>query len=266
MVKKQSTVNSQQSTESRKSGLFFVLCLLSSVYCLLSFLTACGSEKEMTEQKEVSDAGMPASPARMDSSARLAKRGEPADEAGMRKFSLVSRTTEGKKEWEITGDKAIFLSDNKIKLDNVRAETSRNENILVMTSKQGFFDRESKDVRLEGDVKGVFTQEKTITTITCDGPLEIDNLKKKATFKENVVVCSEEGRIFADKIEIFFNEEDKKITKIVASGDVQIEREGNKSYSEKAVYFIEQKKIILTGSPQVEIWTKEKEKDSKSFF
>lgn len=209
----------------------------------------------MTEQKEVSEAGEPAP-------ARPAGGGE----AGMQQFSLVSRTTEGKKEWEITGDKAVFLSDNKIKLDNVRAETSRNENSLVMTSKQGFFDRKSKDVRLEEDVKGVWTQEKNITTITCDGPLEIDNLKKKATFKENVVVCSEEGRIFADKIEIFFNEEDKKITKIVANGDVQIEREGNKSYSEKAVYFIGQKKIILTGNPRVEIWTKEKEKDSRDGF
>ncbi|MCD6093237.1 MAG: LPS export ABC transporter periplasmic protein LptC [Candidatus Omnitrophica bacterium] len=250
MVRKQSTVGSRQYAVGKRK-IKVANCLLSSVFCLL-FLTACSSEKEITEQvspiektgqKEVSEVEeiSPGEPAKE------------ADEAGMRKFSLASRTAEGKKEWEITGDKAVFLPDDRIKLDNVRAETSRNENTLVMTSKQGFFDRKNKDVRLEGDVKGVFVQKKNITTVTCDGPLEIDNLKKKATFEENVVVCSEEGKIFADKIEIFFNEEDKRVIKIVATGSVRIEKEGNKSYSEKAVYFVEQEKIVLTGSPRVEI-------------
>ncbi|MCK4859066.1 MAG: LPS export ABC transporter periplasmic protein LptC [Candidatus Omnitrophica bacterium] len=240
MVKIQLTVNSQQSTEDRNL-LSAIRYPLSAIYFLF-FLTACGSggteqfpikqgaEQEIEEKANETE-GLPA----------------------MRQFSFVSHNSEGKKEWEIAGDKATFLENNEIKLDNVVAKSSHKEADLLMTSEEGFFDKENKDVRLEGDVKGVFKQQNYVTTITCDGCLEVDNLKKKAVFEENVVVHNKDGKISADKIEVFFNEENKKIVKIVAIGNVQIERKGNRSYSEEAIYLVEQEKIILTGRPRVEI-------------
>jgi LPS export ABC transporter protein LptC len=99
------------------------------------------------------------------------------------------------------------------------------------------------------------------TVITCDGPLEIDYNAQLAVFYRNVKVEDESGEIYSNKMEVYFDFETKKITKIVASGDVKIVRGENISYSDKAVYTAVDKKVILTGRPKLILYSKEGFKD-----
>ncbi len=114
--------------------------------------------------------------------------------------------------------------------------------------------------------------EKNKTIITCDGPLEIDYAKNIATFKNNVLVDTQENLIYSDMMDVYFLESDKdseqtsnesvammgaKIEKIVARGKVKIVRGENVSYSEEAVYTALDKKIVLTGKPKLIIYSTE---------
>jgi LPS export ABC transporter protein LptC len=102
-------------------------------------------------------------------------------------------------------------------------------------------------------------------TVTCDGPLEIDYQNNIASFKNNVVVKRQDSTIYSDKIDVFFaaSGDDKiakdkaqgfigsKIDRIVAKGNVRVERGDNISYSEEAIYSSIDKKLVLTGNPRL---------------
>ncbi|MBF0385515.1 MAG: LPS export ABC transporter periplasmic protein LptC [Candidatus Omnitrophica bacterium] len=88
-------------------------------------------------------------------------------------------------------------------------------------------------------------------TITCDGPVEIDQAILKATFKDNVV-ASQEGRILkADKMEVHFSQSMKDIIRIECIGHVLIEQGENKTYADKATYDAVTKKVTLSGRPKL---------------
>ncbi|MFC1804939.1 LPS export ABC transporter periplasmic protein LptC [Candidatus Omnitrophota bacterium] len=109
------------------------------------------------------------------------------------------------------------------------------------------------------------------TVITCDGPLEIDYLKSKATFNDNVKVDRKDMDIYGDIMDVYFskNEEEKSspkegasimgndIDKVDARGNVKIVRGENVSYSQRAVYSSDDKKIMLSGRPRLVIYSKE---------
>jgi LPS export ABC transporter protein LptC len=108
------------------------------------------------------------------------------------------------------------------------------------------------------------------TTVTCDGPLEINYEKRVAIFHNNVTIKDIEGEMSSNKMEVFFassegtqeKQEDLlnsdmkvlRIEKVRASGDVRITRDGNTSFSEEAIYTPGDKKLILTGSPKLIIY------------
>jgi len=103
---------------------FFFFLLVTVLFLTV---TACGSEKEEVQLEQPF-----AKTASYES--------EKDDLSTVKKFSLVSRTPEGEKEWEVGGSKAKFMPDSKIKLDNATTKVLQKGNSLVMTSKQGFFD------------------------------------------------------------------------------------------------------------------------------
>lgn len=102
-------------------------------------------------------------------------------------------------------------------------------------------------------------------TVTCDGPLEIDYQNNIASFKNNVVVKRQDSTIYSDKMDVYFaasgddkSAKDKapgfmgsKIDRIVAKGNVRVERGDNISYSEEAIYSSIDKKLVLTGNPRL---------------
>ncbi len=108
--------------------------------------------------------------------------------------------------------------------------------------------------------------------ITCDGPLEIDYGKNIATFKNNVKVDTQDILIQSDIMDVYFGRMGRdtpgegggdltamgsKIEKIVARGNVKITRGENVSYSDEATYTALDKKITLSGTPKLIIYSSE---------
>lgn len=127
-----------------------------------------------------------------------------------------------------------------------------------------------KNVHLNINPSGKQDGKKEKIVITCDGPLDVDYEKNIAVFNNNVKVEKPDMTIYSDKMQVYFTpkqEEAKKdqgaqvlsssINKIVASGNVRILRGENISYSQEAVYTALDKKISLTGKPQIIIYQTE---------
>lgn len=95
------------------------------------------------------------------------------------------------------------------------------------------------------------TGEKKPTLITSDGPLDADFENKTAVFKDNVVVKDEQGTVKADKMKVFFGNENNEIDKIECRGNVEIRQKDRYSESEEAIYYAAEKKIVLKGDPVI---------------
>ena len=91
------------------------------------------------------------------------------------------------------------------------------------------------------------------TVITCDGPLEIDYGKNRATFRNNVQVRDKEGDIFADRIDVYLKPDTKHVRCVVARGNVRIVNGGSVTYSEKAIYLVDEGRVILPKRPRLVI-------------
>ncbi len=89
------------------------------------------------------------------------------------------------------------------------------------------------------------------TTITCDGPLVVDYEKNIAHFKDNVVAQDSRGKLTADTMDVYYNRVSRRVSKIVAAGDVVIENpDGNKTYSDSVIYLADEGRIILGGDTE----------------
>ncbi len=93
--------------------------------------------------------------------------------------------------------------------------------------------------------------EKETVYITCDGPMEIDQLNNIATLKDNVVAVRGDQVLKADHVEVHFDPETKKIATIICTDNVSVTRAGNTSYSDKAIYSAADQKVILVGRPKL---------------
>ncbi len=113
--------------------------------------------------------------------------------------------------------------------------------------------------------------------ITCDGPMEIDYAKNVAVFKKNVKVSQKDLNLYSDVMEVYFitgNKEETapkepaaveaagpvgggKIDRIIAKGNVKIERGENVSYSDEAVFTGADKKVVLLGKPRLIFYSQE---------
>ena len=98
-------------------------------------------------------------------------------------------------------------------------------------------------------------QDPLVTIITCTGPLEIDYEKQIAIFNDDVKVNDERGNIFGDRIDVYLDPKEERITKAVALGNVRILREGNVTYSQKAVYEAKENRLTLSGRPRLVIYS-----------
>ncbi len=89
------------------------------------------------------------------------------------------------------------------------------------------------------------------TTITCDGPLVIDYDKNIAHFRDNVVAQDSRGKLTSDTMDVYYNRVTRRVSKIVAVGDVVIENpDGNKTYSDSVIYLSDEGRIILGGDTE----------------
>lgn len=90
----------------------------------------------------------------------------------------------------------------------------------------------------------------TNCTVITSTRLNYDQAKRVAVFEENVIVIDPELNINADRLTVFFAE-DNKVATIEANGNVVIEQNETKGFAQKAVYAVKEGKVVLTGSPEV---------------
>lgn len=92
--------------------------------------------------------------------------------------------------------------------------------------------------------------EETVT-ITCDGPMEVDQAKQQAVFNKNVVAVQPGRQLKADRMELYFDDKTKQIKELICLGHVAITMGGNTTYSQKAVYRAADQKLVLSGQPKL---------------
>ncbi|MBI4826400.1 MAG: lipopolysaccharide transport periplasmic protein LptA [Nitrospirae bacterium] len=91
----------------------------------------------------------------------------------------------------------------------------------------------------------------TPIVITSD-TLTADNKNDTAVFEGSVAATSQDIKIFADKMTVFYSDGNSKIAKIHAAGNIRVQKEGMSIFSEEAEYiYDDEEKIIFTGNPKV---------------
>jgi LPS export ABC transporter protein LptC len=145
-----------------------------------------------------------------------------------------------------SGKENRVWTDENLKL--VRNET-------IITGKGGEAETELKKVKIKKDVKVISPPQ---TTITCDGPLDVDYEKNIAIFNNNVHIIDKKGELFCDKLYVYFDPNKKKIVKAHAIGNVKIKRGNSLSFSKEAVYDVENSKVTLLGRPKLIIYPEKK--------
>lgn len=117
----------------------------------------------------------------------------------------------------------------------------------------------SKEVEL---IRDVLVKQGDIM-ITSNGPLHIDYSSRKASFTDKVRVQDPRGELIADRLDIFFNIDTKEMERIVAEGAVELKRGPNLAKGQKITYTPKDGKAVLTGNPEIYIYS---EKDVQDAF
>ncbi len=158
----------------------------------------------------------------------------------------------------VTTDKAVRIERSDVVADGIGAvampqmkKVTLKKDVTVV-----FAASEIKDIDMSlGEEKDMPEKEDKAekTTITCNGPLEMDYEKNIAIFNDDVVVDSKKGKIYSDRMEAYLDPDTKDIIKVIAEGEVRVVRGDDSTYSRKAIYLTEEEKIILIGRPRIYI-------------
>ncbi len=97
--------------------------------------------------------------------------------------------------------------------------------------------------------------EKTPIKITSTR-METYNEKNIVSFLENVIAVKGDMTIYSDRLDVYSDKGQKKLIKIIAEGNVRIEKGGKTATGSRAEYYEDEQKLILKGNPQL------KEKDN----
>ena len=168
--------------------------------------------------------------------------------------NVVATTEDGTRL--LTEKLDIYPSDKTVKTDVRAAVKKQNINIDGMGAEG---DSELKKVAFKKNVTVVIKDSggkvvdgaKGPTVITCDGPLNIDYEKNIAHFNDHVVAKDDRGTLTADKMQVYYDKLQRRVSKIIATGNVVVENpDGNKTYSDNVVYLAEEGRIILGGDTE----------------
>lgn len=193
----------------------------------------------------------------------------------LQKFSLSGFDEKGRRFWKLEGDAAkidqgqtVYLKSNvtlRLHEDTVvrtdRLEWSQGGGML-RTDAPVFVDHQHTKIKgmgayglpnqsfiqLNRDIEMIVN---ATTTITCDGPMKIYYRENKAVFFRKVKVVDGRGVLTSRRMEVYFDNQEKKVTQIIAIGDVVIERSGDTTRSQRAIYTPSTGSLRLEGSPEV---------------
>ncbi len=193
----------------------------------------------------------------------------------LQKFNLTGFDEQGKKFWNLEGETAkidpgqtVFLEENvtlkmrdgtAVKTDHVKWDPK--EGLLTTEARVHVVHRAAiiegtgasgrpadSYVQLNRDIH---MQINATTDLTCKGPMKIFYKDNKMIFYRNVTVVDDKGILKSNRMDVFFDSAEKKITKIIAMGNVQIDRGGDTSKSQKAIYDVASGSIKLVGNPEI---------------
>ncbi len=181
--------------------------------------------------------------------------------------NVVVTSTDGTK---LTTDHMVWDADTKNVSTDGRVSIKRPD--MEITGTGAVCDIEGKTAELKQDINATFKSgeaggrerfetvpyvtDRPVTTITCDGPLELNYNQNRAFFHGNVKVEDSKGNIMADRIDVYFNPETRRVKCVVATGNVRIINGENVTYSEKAIYLVDQGRVILPNRPRLVIQNK----------
>ena len=102
------------------------------------------------------------------------------------------------------------------------------------------------------DISAATLSEKTEKSpiVITSQTLTADNKNNTAVFEGTVVAKTGDIIMYSDKMTVFYDEKENKVKKIHAIGNVRVNSEGRALFSEEAVYFDNEEKIIFTGNPK----------------
>ena len=173
--------------------------------------------------------------------------------------NVVAASTDGTK---LTTDHMVWDADTKNVSTDGSVSIKRPD--MEITGIGATCDIEGKTAELKQDISarlvsdesgipGSAANGKDYTTITCDGPLELNYNQNRAFFHGNVKVVDSKGNIMADRIDVYFNPKTRRVKCVVARGNVRIINGENVTYSEKAIYLVDQARVILPNRPKLVI-------------
>jgi len=202
-----------------------------------------------------------------------------ADFYGKENANLTSKTgTIDKVSGQVhLQDDVVITSERGTKMTTDSLDWNRNKDLVTtqdpvkITDSQGVVTGKGliahpnlKQAAINRDVKAVIeTNPDTVNkadeatsqkvTITCDGSMQLDQLNFHATFTDNVVAVEEStGRkLYADKMDIWFDDKNKKIKKVICKGHAKVIQGNNASYADEMVYTGEDQKLVMTGRPKI---------------
>ncbi|MBI4686912.1 MAG: lipopolysaccharide transport periplasmic protein LptA [Nitrospirae bacterium] len=80
--------------------------------------------------------------------------------------------------------------------------------------------------------------------------LVTDNKTSTAVFEGSVVAKTDDLVIYSDKMTVFYDNSNEKISKIYASGNVKVHKRERAIFSNEATYYGEEEKIVFAGEPR----------------
>lgn len=100
------------------------------------------------------------------------------------------------------------------------------------------------------DVADEFTIDEAEATVITSTRLTFDQQERYALFEENVVVVDPSLKLSADRLTVFFDE-NNQAESIEAVSQVVVEQEDTKAWASKATYDVVSGMIFLEGSPRI---------------
>src|SRR3989338_3361639 len=178
----------------------------------------------------------------------------------LQKFSLTGFDDKGQKFWNLEGDTAkidlgdtVFLEDNvtlKLKNDTViktdHVRWTQNKGIL-RTNSPVFVTRDSTRIhgmgaygRLHENFIQINRDIEMIvqpgTVLTCLGPMKIFYNENRMVYFRHVTVTDAKGTLTSNRMDVYFDPDEKRVREIVALGDVVIDRGSDTTRAERAIY------------------------------
>ncbi|OGX40657.1 MAG: LPS export ABC transporter periplasmic protein LptC [Omnitrophica WOR_2 bacterium RIFCSPHIGHO2_02_FULL_68_15] len=105
-----------------------------------------------------------------------------------------------------------------------------------------------KSVRFQRDVQ---VDLQPATTITCEGPLEVDYARHRARFWRRVHVRDPRGDIWADRMDVWMDPKTRQLTQAQCWGHVTIQQASQRARARRATYHAPTGKMQLIGHPVV---------------